>query len=59
MVLEVIDEFLKPIATLIAKLTGMSEEEALEILKGIVYLVILVLVLVIIFKIYKWIAGRK
>jgi len=57
--LEVIDEFLKPIATLIAKLTGMSEEEALEILKGIVYLVILVLVLVIIFKIYKWIAGRK
>jgi len=59
MVLEVIDEFLKPIATLIAKLTGMSEEEALEILKGIVYLVILVFVIVLAYKIYKWIAGRK
>jgi len=58
-VLEVIDEFLKPIATLIAKLTGMSEEEALEILKGVVYLIILVFVIVLAYKIYKWISGRK
>ena len=57
--LEVIDEFLKPIATLIAKLTGMSEEEALEILKGVVYLIILVFVIVLAYKIYKWISGRK
>lgn len=56
---EMLDNFLDPIAGLIAKLTGMEKEDVLEILRGIVYLAVLVLVAVFAFKLYRWFTGRK
>jgi len=58
MVGEMLDNFLDPIAGLIARLTGMTKEDVLEVLRGVIYLIALVLAIVAIYKLYKWLSGK-
>ena len=53
-----VDDFLSPIAGLISTLTGAPKEQVLEALKGIVYLIILAVALIVGWKIVRWILGR-
>lgn len=58
MVGDMLDRFLDPIAGLIARLTGMTKEEVLEILRGVIYLAILVLAIIAGYKLYRWFSGK-
>ena len=53
-----VDDFLGPIAGLISTLTGAPKEQVLEALKGIVYLIILAVALIVGWKLARWILSR-
>ena len=53
-----VDDFLGPIAGLISTLTGAPKEQVLEALKGIVYLIVLAVALIIGWKLARWILSR-
>ncbi len=57
--MSVIDDFLNPIAGLFATLTGAPKEQVLEVLKGIIYLIGLIIALVIGWRIFRWISGGR